>query len=215
MLPSQCTNLYKIFNFFNCENYLEFLNCVESLQSHFILIISHWSSELPVCFPSQGTWVQNPRGVLMWNRDSPASVVSLHWWPRRDPITGFVALQWVLHSALRQQCVNRDRLDHTALLSRFHACCLSPFRLHNRWSQLLGRGGAGALWRACNLTSFSPCLTGSVDYLLVCFPSQGTQVQNPRGILMWNLDSPVSVVLLQLYIYSIVGTEYARDILVF
>jgi hypothetical protein len=24
----------------------------------------------------------------------------------------------------------------------------------------------GALWRACNLTSFSPCLTGPVDYLL-------------------------------------------------
>ncbi len=23
----------------------------------------------------------NPLGVLMWNRDSPASVVSLHWWP--------------------------------------------------------------------------------------------------------------------------------------
>jgi hypothetical protein len=30
---------------------------VESLQSHFILTMSHWSSGLPVCFPSQGTWV--------------------------------------------------------------------------------------------------------------------------------------------------------------
>ncbi len=35
---------------------------VESLQSHFILTMSHWSSGLPVCFPSQGTWVQNPWG---------------------------------------------------------------------------------------------------------------------------------------------------------
>ncbi len=27
----------------------------------------------------------NPRGgVLMWNRDSPVSVVSLHWWPQHD-----------------------------------------------------------------------------------------------------------------------------------
>jgi hypothetical protein len=52
---------------------------VESLQSHFILTMSHWSSRLPVCFPSQGTQVQIPRGVLMWNRDSPVSNVSLQY----------------------------------------------------------------------------------------------------------------------------------------
>jgi hypothetical protein len=38
---------------------------VESLQSHIILTMSHWSSGLPVCFPPQGTQVQIPRGVLM------------------------------------------------------------------------------------------------------------------------------------------------------
>jgi hypothetical protein len=37
---------------------------VESLQSYFILTMSHWSSGLPVCFPSQGTRVQNPWGGL-------------------------------------------------------------------------------------------------------------------------------------------------------
>jgi hypothetical protein len=26
----------------------------------------------------------NSQGVLMWNRDSPVSIVSLRWWPRRD-----------------------------------------------------------------------------------------------------------------------------------
>jgi hypothetical protein len=46
--------------------------------------MSHWSSGLPVCFPSQGTQVQIPRGVLLWDRDSFVSIVSLHWWPRRD-----------------------------------------------------------------------------------------------------------------------------------
>ncbi len=51
---------------------------VESLRSHFILTMSHWSSGLPVCFPSRWTQVQIPRGVLMWNRDSRVSVVSLH-----------------------------------------------------------------------------------------------------------------------------------------
>ncbi len=57
---------------------------VESLQSHFILTMSHWSSGLTLCFPSRGTWVQIPWGVLMWNWDSPGSAVSLHWWPWRD-----------------------------------------------------------------------------------------------------------------------------------
>jgi hypothetical protein len=37
---------------------------VESLQSHMILTMSHWSSGLPVCFPSQGTQVQIPWGDL-------------------------------------------------------------------------------------------------------------------------------------------------------
>jgi hypothetical protein len=37
---------------------------VESLQSHSILTMSHWSSGLPVCFPSQGTQVQIPWGDL-------------------------------------------------------------------------------------------------------------------------------------------------------
>jgi hypothetical protein len=37
---------------------------VESLQSHMILTMSHWSSRLPVCFPSQGTQVQIPWGDI-------------------------------------------------------------------------------------------------------------------------------------------------------
>jgi hypothetical protein len=37
---------------------------VESLQSHMILTMSHWSSGPPVCFPSWGTRVQSPGGYL-------------------------------------------------------------------------------------------------------------------------------------------------------
>ncbi len=55
---------------------------MESLQSHCIQTQFHWSSGPPVCFLSWGCLI--PRGVLMWNRDSPVSVVSLHWWPQRD-----------------------------------------------------------------------------------------------------------------------------------
>jgi hypothetical protein len=35
---------------------------VQSLQSHSNLTMSHWSSGLPVCFPSQRTQVQIPWG---------------------------------------------------------------------------------------------------------------------------------------------------------
>ncbi len=83
-----------------------------------------------------------PRGVLMWNRDSPVSVVLLHWWPRCD---------WSLWPPLRRalsQTVTRllcSKCDyptwyHPTLLSQFHACCRSSFRLHSRHSRLLGGG---------------------------------------------------------------------------
>ncbi len=53
----------------------------------------------------------------------------------------------------------------------------------------------GALWRACYLTSFPPCLTGPVDYLTTTRDPSS----KPLGGLMWNQDSPVSVVSLKLY----------------
>ncbi len=94
----------------------------------------------------------------------------LHWWPRRDwslqPHLRWASSQTVTRPSCRQcdkpycrQCDN-PTWSKTAFLSRFHARCRSSFQLHNRWSRLLG----GALWRACNLTSFSPCLTCPVNY---------------------------------------------------
>jgi hypothetical protein len=41
-----------------------YVTAVESLQSHFILTMSHWSSELPVCIPPWGTQVLSPAGYL-------------------------------------------------------------------------------------------------------------------------------------------------------
>ncbi len=60
---------------------------VESLQSHMILTMSHWSSGLPVCFPSQGTQVQIPWGdlcetgilLLALSRYSMALLCLLRW----------------------------------------------------------------------------------------------------------------------------------------
>ncbi len=156
--------------------------------------MSHWSSGLPVCFPSQGTQVQIPRGVLMWNRDSPDYVVSLHWWPRRDwsswPHRRWASSQTITRPSYRQ--CNNPTWSHTAFLSRFHARCRSHFRLHNRQSQLLGGSPVASLQSHLILT-MSYWSSG----LPVCFLSQGTQVQIPSGVLMWNRDSPVSDVSLQ------------------
>jgi hypothetical protein len=103
-----------------------------------------------------------PRGVLVWNQDSPVSVVSLHWWPWRD-WSLWPRLRWAssetITRLLCRQCDN-PTWSHTGLLSRFHAYCSSSFQLHNRHSQLLG----GALWRACNLTVFINSSTGPVVY---------------------------------------------------
>jgi hypothetical protein len=38
----------------------------------------------------------------------------------------------------------------------------------------------GALWRACNLTQFSPCLTGPVDYLFASC-HKGPRFKSPGG----------------------------------
>jgi hypothetical protein len=40
----------------------------------------------------------------------------------------------------------------------------------------------GALWRACNLTSFSPCLTGPVDFLFASC-HKGLRFKSPGGYL--------------------------------
>ncbi len=99
----------------------------------------------------------------MWNRDSPVSVVSLHWWHRRDWSFLWPSLRGASSPTITRpsyrQCDN-PTWSHTSLLSRFNASCRSPFWLHN-WR--VGCWG-GALWRASNLTLFSPCLTGAVDY---------------------------------------------------
>jgi hypothetical protein len=87
------------------------------MQSHFILTMSHWSSGLPVCFPSQGTQVQNPRGVLMWNRDSPVSDVSL------QPAIQLVAPPWKISQ--------QDVKEYMKSLGR--VCCTIFARARQLW----------------------------------------------------------------------------------
>jgi hypothetical protein len=143
----------------------------------------HWSSRLPVCFPSQGTQVQIPRGVLMWNRDSPVSVVSLDWWPRGD----WSSLHCLRGASSRtitrpscQQCDNPTWSHNTAFLSQFHARCRSPFRLHKRWSRLLVGSPVESLQSHFFLT-MSHWSSG----LPVCSRHKGPRFKSP-GVTAWD-----------------------------
>ncbi len=132
-----------------------------------------------------------PRGVLMWNRDSPVNSVSLHWWPRRDwslwPRLR-LAFFWTVTRPSRRQCDN-PTWSHTALLSWFHARCSSSFQLHNRHSRLLVGSPVESLQSHCIHTRFHWS-----THLFAVMRDPGLI---PRGVLMWNRDSPVSVVSLQ------------------
>ncbi len=91
-----CQVLYTIFArslFYASNNILsrQGFACEEpaiSLHSHHVLLVQ-WSARLLPVMRDPGSI---PRGDLMWNRDSPVSIVSLHWWPQCD---------WSLWSHLR------------------------------------------------------------------------------------------------------------------
>ncbi len=67
-----------------------------------------------------------------------------------------------------------------------------------------------ALWRACNLTAFTHSSTGPVVHQFASC-HEGPRF-NPLGVLMWNWDSPVSVVSLQHSDSSTTLTIYFRGI---
>ncbi len=149
-----------------------------SLHSHHVSLVQWTTRLLPVTRPR----VQIPWGVLMWNRNSPVCVVSLYWWPWRDwslwPHLRCALSRTVTRPSCRQ-CDNPN-WSHTAFLSRFHVAAdlSSGFTTDgvSCW------GGGGTLWKACNLTSFSPCLTGPVDYLFASC-HKGPEFKSPEGYL--------------------------------
>jgi hypothetical protein len=143
-----------------------------------------------------------PRGVLMWNWDSPVSDVLLHWWPRHDwslwpHLRG--ALSRIVAMLSYRQCDN-PTWSHTALLSQFHACCRSSFQIHNRHSRLLGGSPVESLQSHCILI-ISHWSSG----LPVCFPSWGTRFQSPGGYLC-----ETGILLLAMSCYN--ATEKFRNI---
>jgi hypothetical protein len=147
---------------------------VESLQSHMIITMSHWSSGLPVCFPPQGTQVQIPWGDLCETGilllACLATLVTPTWsdhWLRHP--------QGASLGSVLTMCKPRSTWSHSFPFPVSRSLQV-PFWLHNWRSRLLG----GALSRACNLTWFSPCLTGPVDYLFAS-RHKGHRFKSPGG----------------------------------
>ncbi len=136
--------------------------------------MSRWSSGLPVCFLSQGTQVQIPRGVLMWNWDSPVSDVLLQFWPWRDWSSWPRLRQASSRTIIRPSCQQCDLTQLSCPGFTLAAGLPSGFTIDG-----VGCWG-GALWRAWNLTSFSPCLTGPVDYLFASC-HKGPRFKSPGG----------------------------------
>ncbi len=143
-----------------------------------------------------------PRGILMWNWDSPVSVVSLHWWPRRDCSLWPHLRRASYRTDTRPSCrlCDNPTWSHTALLSRFHAHCRSSFRLHNWHSRLLG--GGGALWRACNLTAFIH--SSKFQWFTCLLPVMRAQAQSPGGYLC---ETGILLLALSRYMIQILGNK--------
>jgi hypothetical protein len=166
---------------------------MESLQSHFIHTMSHRSSGLPVCFPSWRTRVQTPGGLLIWTGilllglscyiSDPDMIWSLASLPFSRCFTRLradneksqrICLPSVGASLGSAPTMCKPTWSHTALLSRFNACCRSYFCLHNRQSGLLGGSPVESL-QSHIIHTMSHWSSG----LPVCFPSWGTRVQTP------------------------------------
>ncbi len=149
-------------------------------------MMSHWSSRLTCLLPATRVTGSNPLGELMWNRDSPTIVVSLHWWPRRD---------WSTTRLCPQQLSLGPRADNVTVPLALTQLSCPGFTLAAGLPSGFTTVGCwgGGLWRACNLT-MSHWSSG----LTCLLPATRVTGWYPPEGLMWNWDSPVSVVSLHL-----------------
>jgi hypothetical protein len=148
-----------------------------------------------------------PRGVHMWNRDYPVSIVLLHWWPWCD----WLLWPWMRRASSRiitrqscQQCDN-PTWSHTAGFT------LAAGPPSSFITDVVSSWG-GALCRACNLNAFIHSSTGPEVHPFTFHhegsgfnPQRGTYVRTkiilltlscytvifafPRSLILWLLSS--------------------------
>jgi hypothetical protein len=153
---------------------------VESLQYHCIHytvpLVQGYTRLLPIMMDLGSI----PRGVLMWNLDSPVSVVSLHWWPNVIDHCGLVWGRLRLEPSLGHRADNVIiPLDLTQPFCPGFMLAAGP---PSGFTTDIGGCWGGALRRACNLTASTTQFQWSSGPP-VCFSSLGTWVQSPGGYL--------------------------------
>ncbi len=169
---------------------------MESLQAHCIHTQFHWSTGPPVCFPSWGFQVQSQGGYLC---ETGILVLALSRYIGDPSVIDHCGL--VCGGLRPEPSLGRHAnnviipLDLTKLFCPGFTLAAGPPSSFT--TDIVGCWGV-ALCRACNLTAFTHSSTGPVVHLFAS-RHEGPGF-NPRGVLMWNRDSLVSVVSLHNYI---------------
>ncbi len=163
-----------------------------SLHSHHVSLVQ-WTNPL---LPVTRDLGSKPLRGLMWNRDSPVSVVSLHWWPWCDrsslqPRLRRASSQTVTRPSC-QQCDN-PTWSHTAFQSPVSRSLQVLLPASQPTESAAGGEPCGE--PAISLHSHHVSLVQWTNPMLPITRDLGSK---PLGGLMWNRDSPVSAVSLHL-----------------
>ncbi len=165
---------------------------METLQSHMILTMSHWSSGLTCLLPATRVTGSNPLGGFMWNRDSSVSDVSLHWWPRRD---------WSSTGLCPPHLSLGPRADNVTVPLDLTQLSCPGFTLAAGLPSGFTTDGVGC-WEGSPVETLQSHMILTMSHwssgLTCLLPATRVTGSNPLGGLMWNRDSSVSVVSLQL-----------------
>jgi hypothetical protein len=132
----------------------------------------------------------------MWNRDSPVSDVSLHWWPRRDWSSLWPRLRRASsRTVTRPSCRQYDNptWSHTAFYQQL-SC--PGFTLAAGLPSGFTTNGVGCWGEPCGEPAISlhSHHDSLVQWTTCLLPFTRDPGSNPQGVLMWNRNSPVSIV---------------------
>ncbi len=151
--------------------------------------MSHWSSGLPICFPSQGTWVQNPKEDLCETGILLSSFSRYIGDP--DVIDNFCGLVW---GRLRPEPSLGPRADNLIIP-------LDLTQLFYPGFTFAAGSPSGFTTDAVGCWGGSPVESLQSHYILTMshWSIPRDPGSKPQGGLMWNRDSPVSVLSLQFF----------------
>ncbi len=158
IVPKECCkSMRPVRHGINAVRLQAVVSSVESLQSRCIHTQFHWSSGPPVCFPSWGTRVQSPGGYLC---ETGILLLALSCYIGDPNVIDHCGL---ISGGVRPEPSLGHRADNVIIpldLTQLFCPCfmLAAGSPSGFTTNIVGCWG-GVLWRACNLTTFTPCLT--------------------------------------------------------